>query len=924
MTQESFFQLSKLPRSNSTDLGTAKQTLIGKSPQSHLLTSSETMALPKFAAQPFHNDMGADTSSSPQYMLTDSTSTQNSWPSVHNTAQQFWPHDVLDTITFATNETYPAPSPSIFNFELNEIAAEQNWNLISKHKTLGNALTYDASLFTRYGSEFRPWQTLEKIFKFHPLWTRLKSILKCGVKFPLTPLDDTSIKLDLDYSLAFGNHKGVQKNKRFYDELNHNEVAFGYSIPIPVDKIYHIQGAAVCPVNVIEQNTISMSGEIIDKQRACHDLSFKSSHSDTSVNSRVIEEELQECKFGYCLLRIIHFIVALRMVHPNTPIVIQKIDWKSAYRRIHNNWRTAIQCCSVYKEWVLIPLRAVFGGSPCPSEWSIISESTIDLANLLLNHKDWNPEILFSPDQQHIPPPKFLPDNLNFEQALPMMVSVPTEGYSKSDVYIDDMITVALSQDTVIHRAEAAVPLAIHAIGRPVHNDEPIKRKNLMCFRKLLAEGRLEEVKTILGWTIDTRRLLIKLPKHKYVAWKKSILDMITSQQTNFKNLETMLGRLTHMSFILPNILHFLGNIRRLCMSASKRRKVKINQVHVDDLDLMMKFLEKLRLGINLNTITFREPSHIYFADACPEGLGGYSHLGNAWRWRVPDELKNRATVNMLEHVASTIGPWIDMLRGDLPKLSCVLSMTDSTTSAGWLRKSNFAEDGDSTCHMRAKMHTARSHAARLLKFEIREYSQWFPGHLNLIADSLSRDFHLSNSHLVNLYSSRFPSQIHTNFKIVPMPDEIDCWLCAWLRLMPERQLQTEAHQPSNLDHGTVGENSSDPLICPTTFSSTVSHRINEYSSSRHLHNQCDRRNILNRKFIDWVARQSEIPSTMWLRPSGATCDEIQGSMKMGNLLHFYTNNTKHTKKKTRHHLNRKPYPVVCSVNSTTLPPHND
>jgi hypothetical protein len=42
-------------------------------------------------------------------------------------------------------------------------------------------------------------------------------------------------------------------------------------------------------------------------------------------------------------------------------------------------------------------------------------------------------------------------------------------------------------------------------------------------------------------------------------------------------------------------------------------------------------------------------------------------------------------------------------------------------------------------------------------------YSQWFPGSMNDISDSLSRDFHISNSHLANLLLSWFPEQGASN-----------------------------------------------------------------------------------------------------------------------------------------------------------------
>ena len=665
-------------------------------------------------------------------------------------------------------------------------------------------------------------------------------------------------------------------------------------------------------MNVIEQNTISMTGEIIDKQRACHDLSFQGKCSHSSANSRVIETELQQCLFGYCLLRVIHYIVALRRDFPNTPILIQKLDWKSAYHRAHLNWSTAIQCCSIYNQYVLIPLRAVFGGSPCPSEWSIVSETTADLANMFLSHPDWNPDDTFSPTQLEIPPPEFDTQDTPFTPAQEIMVPINTKTKSQTDVYIDDMITVCLAQENIIRRAEAAVPLAIHTIGRPVHESEPIHRCNLLCFRKLIAEGRLEEVKTILGWTVDTRNLLIKLPRHKYIAWSKSIMQIIKERTTTFKALEKILGRLTHMSIILPNILHFLGNIRRLCMSAMKRRKVKVSQMHIDDFNLMLIFLQKSKEGISLNTITFRKPTHIYFADACPQGMGGYNHVGSAWRWKVPEKLRNRATVNMLEHVAATIGPWMDMLSNDLPKLSCILSMTDSTTSAGWLRKSNFADDGDSKSHMRSKMMTSRAHATRLLQYDVREYSQWFPGEFNLIADSLSRDFHLTDNELITLFNSCFASQIQKTFKIAPIPVEIDSWLCAWLQQMPENQLPLEVHRPSNLQPGRDGGVSLPPLICPTMNFSTISNPTTEYRSFQPSHNPSDEPNTPSQQFIDWVARQSEIPSIMWLRPSGATCDKTPDSTQMEKLRRFYNHNSKRSKTRTHHHSNKKHYPVVC------------
>ena len=337
----------------------------------------------------------------------------------------------------------------------------------------------------------------------------------------------------------------------------------------------------------------------------------------------------------------------------------------------------------------------------------------------------------------------------------------------------------------------------------------------------------------------------------------------------------------------------------------------------------MLLFLDKAHSGISLNNITFRQPTHIYYSDACPFGLGGYNHWGKAWRWSIPPELRFKATINMLEHIASTIGPWIDILNDDLPPSSCTLSMTDSTTSAGWLRKSNFANVDETKLHTQAKMKTSRMHASRLLKHDIREYSQWFPGNRNVVADSLSRDFHINDNSLTNLFRSNFPQQIPPRFNIAPLPLEISSWICAWLREMPNSQQRLEEHQPSTIEHGFDGSNSWKRLIFPAIFSSNPSIRNIKSPSFLHSPTPSGEQIILDPKFLDWLAKRSEIPSTMWRRPFGSTNSVTQDLTTQADLHQFYSPNTRPTKVKTHHRSNRKRFLDASSHSSTNSLPLN-
>ena len=88
---------------------------------------------------------------------------------------------------------------------------------------------------------------------------------------------------------------------------------------------------------------------------------------------------------------------------------------------------------------------------------------------------------------------------------------------------------------------------------------------------------------------------------------------------------------------------------------------------------------------MNLNLVTFRMPTRNYRADACPAGIGGYSLQGRAWRFLILWHLQRCAAINFLERIASKVGLWVDLEEGTLPRLSCVLTMTNSTTVRGWL-----------------------------------------------------------------------------------------------------------------------------------------------------------------------------------------------------------------------------------------------
>ena len=179
-------------------------------------------------------------------------------------------------------------------------------------------------------------------------------------------------------------------------------------------------------------------------------------------------------------------------------------------------------------------------------------------------------------------------------------------------------------------------------------------------------------------------------------------------------------------------------------------------------------------------------------------------------------------TLNMLEHLGTIIDPWVDLLKGNLPQFSCILAMSDSTTVAGWLKKSNFKESVQESREMtEAKIKLSHDHTMRLLSHNCKDYCQYFPGDDNDLADSLSHNHHISDEDLTNLYFKFLPTQTPLNFKISPLLQQIVLNVFSILQTLPEKTQQQERHKKSSLCCGQDGQDFLTNLASEMTYSLT-------------------------------------------------------------------------------------------------------
>ena len=98
------------------------------------------------------------------------------------------------------------------------------------------------------------------------------------------------------------------------------------------------------------------------------------------------------------------------------------------------------------------------------------------------------------------------------------MVDPEADEFGTADVFLDDIFSAIpqLDGDSTGDRGAQAALLALDVLGRPLLPDsgESLPRDEVLAIDKAIAEGTPAERLIVLGWMIDTRRLLISPPTY--------------------------------------------------------------------------------------------------------------------------------------------------------------------------------------------------------------------------------------------------------------------------------------------------------------------------------------------------------------------------------------------------------------------------
>lgn len=245
---------------------------------------------------------------------------------------------------------------------------------------------------------------------------------------------------------------------------------------------------------------------------------------------------------------------------------------------------------------------------------------------------------------------------------------------------------------------------------------------------------------------------------------------------------------------------------------------------------------------------------------------------------------------------------WIDVLSKDIELESCILSQTDSSTAAGWLRKSNFADAENES----VQLTTARHLAMLLIESKCCLYSQWFPGDLNVVSDALSRDFHLSNTELTNLITTFASDQVPFGIKILNLPTEISSWLTCLLRNQPVKEQWSKEQTRSSLSRGIDTKPTCSQLDATMTPTWRTSFKPNATESLELSLTQSERVDLVLRVTKHSCQNQLEPPWIMWHRPLSWLTSLTPDWTTKENLHSFYSANYEITPTMTNQNDNKQ------------------
>ena len=212
-------------------------------------------------------------------------------------------------------------------------------------------------------TEFNRIEYIRGVLGDHKSWLALENIIKNGVSYPTTEMDEPARKEKLAHNLEKGNHAGQEGDEQWIDNFISEELKKGYMIPLLATILEDLPHEEICPVLITQKGTIGDNGESTIKYRLCHDLSYyRRDGIYGSVNGRHDIAALLSIQYRFTLSRFIQGLATMQENNPGKKILLMKFDADLAFKRLGLSLHSALKTIILHRQMTMMSTRMMFGG----------------------------------------------------------------------------------------------------------------------------------------------------------------------------------------------------------------------------------------------------------------------------------------------------------------------------------------------------------------------------------------------------------------------------------------------------------------------------------------------------------------------------------------------------------------------------------
>jgi len=587
----------------------------------------------------------------------------------------------------------------------------------------------------------------------------------------------------LDAAMERGSHRSAIEHLAFLREDMADYVNAGHWMVLPYSMLRDNPGLRLSPFGVAPQRD--------RRPRPIVDLSFYGINDET-----VPIAPTKSMQFGRAFERVVRHIVLADPKHG--PVKLIKVDCSDGFYRCGVRLEDVVKLGVVLPSLpgeaplVALPLALPMGWKNSPPIFCAATETVADVANQRI--LKWrNPPThrleAIAADAQ-LPPPPAPPPPRALRTAVPVpRVRDPHLSHPRRrplgsvDVYVDDFIGVAQGSTTRLQRLRRILLDTLDDVFRPNDPLDSKYRKEPASVKKLRkGDATWATVKMVLGWIIDTDRMLLYLPPHRLERLNE-ILNSIppTRKRVPLRDWHKILGELRSMSVALPGSRGLFSLLQEAFRHKDKHSRIRLSPaVHsvLDDFRWLARALAER--PTRLQELVPLPPTLVGAHDASGYQAGGVwlpnpeavprpcrATTGPAasppppivWRMDFP-----KATVSELVTWKNPKGAITNSdfeLAGNFVQHECavqnfdirertILSSTDNTPTLFWSRKGSTTTVGPAAYLLRLQSYHQRYH-----RYVPRH--DFLAGSRNVMADDASRLQHLSDVDFLTHFNSTYP-----------------------------------------------------------------------------------------------------------------------------------------------------------------------